>query len=172
MTQYIHTTFGSRAVLNDVRNQHLDRPLHLSVQDDDHSRFQLIELTENEQSAFSAPTTYRVLDHFGDNGDIRGWMVFTFITLNDAERDNFIRRYHAFISQNNLHLDGAIASYLLQRTSNDHEIAILSTWNTKEQWQSWHNDAAFPLHDYENPNSAYNLRRVSYSFAAFSKQDI
>jgi heme-degrading monooxygenase HmoA len=142
------------------------------MQDDDHSRFQLVELTDNEKSAFSAPTTYRVLDHFGADDDIRGWMVFTFITLNDIERDNFIRRYDAFINETDMHDQGAIASYLLQRTTNDHDLAILTTWQTKEKWDAWYHDERFPLHRYEDPNSGYNLRRVTYSFAAFSKTDI
>lgn len=170
MTKYIHTTFGSREVLSALREKHLDRPIHLSVQDDDRSRYQLIELTENSKSVFAMASSYRVLDATGDDETLRGCMMFTFITLNDQERDNFIRRYHAFNRQAEPNIDGAIASFLLQRTDNDHEIAILSTWQTKEKWAKWHNSASFPLIRYENPNSRYNLRRIAYTFAAFTKQ--
>ena len=168
MPKYIHTTFGSREVLSALRNKHLERPIHLSLDDSDSSRAQLIELTEDPKSVFAMPASYRVLSSMGADEDLRGWMVFTFITLNDKERDNFIRRYNAFISEGNLH--GGLSSFLLQRTNNDHEIALLSTWRTKREWEEWSDDASFPLHRYEG--GGYNLRRSTYSFAAFTKVEL
>ncbi|GAK30690.1 hypothetical protein WOSG25_041300 [Weissella oryzae SG25] len=170
MTRYIHTTFGTREVLSEVRNKHLDRPIHLSVEDGDQSRAQLIELTDDPKSVFTVPTSYKVISSAGDDSELRGWMMFTFITLNDQERDNFIRRYDAFLKQGNLH--GGLSSFLLQRTNNDHQLVLLSTWKSKDQWQNWSEESDFPMRRYEGPNASYNLRRVGYSFKAFSKSSL
>lgn len=167
MTRYIHTTFGTREVLNEIRSKHLDRPIHLSIDDSDHLRGMLIELTDDSKSAFAMPTSYKVLSSAGADEELRGWLMFSFITLNDQERDNFIRRYEAFLSQGNLH--GGLSSFLLQRTNNDHQLVLLSTWNTKEQWEAWSQEDDFPMKRYEGANASYNLRRASYSFAAFTK---
>ncbi|MBA5962411.1 antibiotic biosynthesis monooxygenase [Weissella cibaria] len=168
MTEYLHVTFGSRTVLQDVRNQHLDHKLLLTVDEEDKERYQLLEKTTNKKSIFAMPTTYEILAECGDTSDLRGWMNFTFITLNDMERDNFIRRYQAY--EEGMTEPGFISSYLLQRNDNSHQIVMLSTWNMKTDWENWQAKEDFPLRQYESSNSLYGLMRKQYSFAAFSKQ--
>ncbi|MDY2521815.1 antibiotic biosynthesis monooxygenase [Weissella confusa] len=170
MTEYLHVAFGSKAVLQNVRNEHLDHKLLMMVDDEDKSRYQLLEKTTNKKSIFAMPTTYEILASRGETSDIRGWMNFTFITLNDAERDNFIRRYNAYEEGMDEH--GFISSSLLQRNDNQHQIVMLSTWNMKSDWELWHAKNDFPLRQYESSNSLYGLMRKQYSFAAFSKQNM
>ena len=70
-----------------------DHKLLLTDDEEDKERYQLLEKTTNKKSIFMMPTTYEILAERGDTSDLRGLMNFTFITLNDMERDNFIRRY-------------------------------------------------------------------------------
>lgn len=50
MTEYLHVAFGSKAVLQNVRNEHLDHKLLMMVDDEDKSRYQLLEKTTNKKS--------------------------------------------------------------------------------------------------------------------------
>ena len=135
MTEYIHETFGSRVVLQNIRNQNLQRELLLMRDDADSQRYELLEKTTDEQSVFAMPTTYKVLSSHGETEELRGWMSFTSITLNDLERDNFLRRYNN--ETFDIGTQGFISSYVLQRIDNNHEIVILSTWQLKKNWTDW-----------------------------------
>ncbi len=168
MTEYIHETFGSRAVLQNIRNQNSQRELLLMRDDADSQRYELLEKTENEQSSFAVPTTYKVLSSYGQTDELRGWMSFISITLNDLERDNFLRRFNNETFA--ISTPGFISSYVLQRIDNNHEIVILSTWQLKKNFTEWRLTSNFPLDRYKH--SQYNLRSKQLSFAAFSKQKI
>lgn len=168
MTEYIHETFGSRAVLQNIRNQNLQRELLLMRDDSDRQRYELLEKTTDEQSVFAMPTTYKVLSSHGETEELRGWMNFTSLALNDLERDNFLRRYNNETFA--IGTQGFISSYVLQRIDNNHEIVILSTWQLKKNWTDWQANSNFSLKRYEH--SQYNLRTKQLSFAAFTKQNI
>lgn len=168
MTEYIHETFGSRVVLQNIRNQNLQRELLLMRDDADSQRYELLEKTTDEQSVFAMPTTYKVLSSHGETEELRGWMSFTSITLNDLERDNFLRRYNN--ETFDIGTQGFISSYVLQRIDNNHEIVILSTWQLKKNWTDWQENSNVSLKRYEH--GQYNLRTKQLSFAAFTKQNI
>lgn len=168
MTEYLHVTFGSKDVLQNVRNNNLERGLLLMSDDSDRQKYELLEKTTDKNSVFAMPVTYEILASHGGTDELRGWMNFTFIRLNDLERDNFIRRYRA--SKQDIETPGFISSYILQKTTNAHELVILSTWRLKENWSDWQESTDFPLHRYEH--AQYNLYRKQLSFAALAKQKL
>lgn len=171
MTEYLYTTFGSEAVLQNIREENPTRRLLLTEDDTDPLRFQLIERTEGD-SIFSSPTTYEVLSHFGETKEIRGWLNFTFITLSDQERANFVRRWERYQNHGFDNVSGFMSAFLLQRTDEPNQFAILTTWTLKEFWTIWDDETETPLTMYEAVPLRYGVRHSQYSFAAFSKQTL
>lgn len=168
MTEYLHVTFGSRTVLQEVRNKNLERELLLMNDESDPEKYELLEKTTDKNSVFTVPVSYEIISSHGDTDELRGWMSFTFITLNDLERDNFIRRYKS--TSIDTEVPGFISSYILQSTTNSHELVILSTWRLKKNWTDWQSSTNFPLRRYEH--SQYNLHRKQLSFTALVKQSL
>jgi len=166
MTEYLYTTFGSEEVLQSVREKNPDRVIMLSVDDNDPKRFQLIEKT-NKPSVFSLPTTYKILFETDVSSDIRGWMNFTFITMPDQERDNFVRRCQSYLAENAASVSGLIDAYILQRTDNPNQLAIFTTWTLKEYWTIWMEDSVTPLTQYQAMASKYGFRNSQYTFAKY-----
>lgn len=168
MTEYLYTTFGSEAVLQSVREAHPTRHLMLTEDDADPLRYQLLEKTTAD-SVFNTPTSYEILAQEGQVTEIRGWMNFTFITLSDQERANFIRRWNTYQAHGFDQVPGFISVFLLQRTDEPNQLAILTTWTLKEFWTIWDDEAETPLTMYEAVPSRYGVRHSQYSFAAFSQ---
>ncbi|AIG65290.1 antibiotic biosynthesis monooxygenase family protein [Weissella tructae] len=171
MTEYLYTTFGSEEVLQMVREANPERGLMLTVDDTDPLRYQLLDKT-TAKSVFSTPTSYEILSQTGKSKEIRGWMNFTFLTISDQERANFIRRWETFQTHGFDQVDGFMSAFLLQRTDEPQQMAILTTWTLKEFWTIWDDETENPLTPYEAMASRYGLRNSQYSFAAFSKQTL
>lgn len=171
MTEYLYTTFGSEAVLQGIRENNPNRRLMLTEDDTDPLRFQLLDRTEGA-SIFNTPTTYEILSRHGQTKEIRGWLNFTFITLSDQERANFIRRWERYQAHSFENVSGFMSAFLLQRIDEPSQIAILTTWTLKEFWTIWDDETETPLTMYEASPLRYGVRHSQYSFAAFSKQTL
>ncbi|MCM0582056.1 hypothetical protein H9L19_06500 [Weissella diestrammenae] len=168
MTQFIHTTFGSREVLKTIQAAHLDRRLFLTVDMKDPNRFQLIELNAQSTNLFVAGTTYEVLMQLIPDEDLRGMMQWQYLTLNDDEAQSFIRRAPAFAKLQRQQ-EGLINFYLLQ-VPNSFDYAILTTWVTKEAADKFQPVMAELMQRYTGSNSSkYNLRSRQFSFATLTK---
>jgi len=167
MTTYLHVTFGSQAVLQDIQHHHSERGLLLTVDAADKDRYQLLDLTNAQQSVFAMPTTYAVLASFHATLDIRGWLNFDLMTLPDLQRDNFMKRFRADADLQRA--NGLINAYLLQRTDNLQQVAVLTTWQTEWDWQRWHSSPSYLLNNYEKDAVQYSFLHKQYRFAAFMK---
>lgn len=167
MVAYLHVTFGSCGVLQMVQQRYPQRPLLLVVDEGDADRYQLLELTHTKKSVFAMPTTYTILACLHASLAVRGWLNFDMITLPDLQRENFIKRLLANTTLQQA--TGLINMYLLQRTDNGQQLAILTTWQTRADWQKWHTATDSLLSEYETEASRYSLRRKQYHFAALSK---
>ncbi|MCW0952722.1 hypothetical protein OIT44_01340 [Weissella ceti] len=171
MTEYLYTTFGSEEVLQSVREANSSRNLMLTVDDTDPLRYQLLDKT-TESSIFNTPTSYEILSQHGQAQEIRGWMNFTFITLSDQERANFIRRWETYQAHGFDNVSGFMSGFLLQRTDEPSQFAILTTWTLKDYWTIWDDETETPLTIYEASPLRYGVRHSQYSFAAFTKQSL
>jgi len=170
MAKFIYTTFGTRDVLQGIQAKHKNRNIYLAIDNDDQDRFQLIEATDDEKSPFASGTTYEVLDTGDDSNsdDLRGWMQWSYIILNEDESDAFIRRYRLFIEEHEA-TTGLLSSFLLH-VPDTFDYAILTTWTTHAAAQAFAKQRASFFDRYTGLNSSrYNLREKQFSFSALTK---
>ncbi len=167
MTKYLHVTFGSKAVLQNIRNTYSNRTLLMAQDERDALRYQLIELTEHEDTVFAAPTTYTIMEEYGDTQDIRGWMHWTFITLNDMERDNFLRQWHNWTTHDVANRHGWLSTRLL-KVANSDDFVFLESWQRREDYFNWTVTNQASIQNLTGNASHYNLRENNYHFAALT----
>ncbi|AEJ23140.1 hypothetical protein WKK_01320 [Weissella koreensis KACC 15510] len=162
--EYIYTTFGTKDVLQTVQQRYSNRPIYLTFDLDDHEHFQLIEYSINEKSPFSSGVQYDVLFKQNQSLDLRGLMDWNYLTLNDDEREHFIMRAKAWITD---HQDetGLINIFLLQ-VNEGFDYAILTTWKTEKQLQEFKPiiDDFFKSFQYA---SNVHYREKKFQFAKF-----
>ncbi|KRN76317.1 antibiotic biosynthesis monooxygenase family protein [Weissella minor] len=172
MTNYLHTTFGSQKVLQTIIEQHPHNELLLTVDDQDQTNFQLLEQLPSETSVFETPVSYQVLAADGAKEGIRGWLHFTFLTLPSEEQQAFIKQWSNYQNQKLASVEGLITSELLQRTDERNQFAIMTTWTVRDYYTIWDTASQGPLKKYTDLASRYNVRKRSYSPAAFTKQQL
>ncbi|QIL50506.1 hypothetical protein G7084_03755 [Weissella coleopterorum] len=160
--EYLYTTFGTKEVLQTIQQQHPDRPIYLTFDRDDHERFQLIEYSKNANSPFNSGIKYEILLSQKKIIDLRGMMAWSYLTLNDEEREYFILRTKAWMDGLNS-LNGLINICLVQVASG-FDYAILMTWKTEKDFQKFQpkRDDFFKSFQY---NSGVHLRSKEFQFA-------
>ncbi|MBM7617739.1 heme-degrading monooxygenase HmoA [Weissella uvarum] len=170
MSTFLHTTFGSQKVLQQIRAEHPDQVIMMVSDDQDQSNFQLLEQTHDEQAPFSSPVSYQVLDQQKQTDEIRGWVHFAFFTLPESERGTFVKQWSQYQDDAFVGTPGLVNSELLQRTDDWNQLAILTTWTMREYYTIWQADNQSPLQRYEDYGNRYGNRNSSYSPVALTKQ--
>ncbi|MDR3191099.1 MAG: hypothetical protein LBT80_07865 [Lactobacillaceae bacterium] len=168
MTKYMHVTYGSKAILTEVIKKHPTHQLHLATDEQDDKRYQLFEITEQANSVFASAITYEIIDEVGQVDDVRGWMNWTFITLNDEERDNFLRRWKTMGDTARDEAYGWLSSRIMVIPST-YDLAIMSTWTLRKEFFNWNVEHEWPIKQYVGKQTKYNYREKGYRFAALTK---
>ncbi|MEJ6400813.1 hypothetical protein [Nicoliella lavandulae] len=135
MINNISVTFGSKDLLNTIKQQHPERPLKLFVSDNNEDSFELID-PSGEKSIFKNPINYNVITHDG-NDNWAGYISYINLELDDNQQKILDATINDIIDSHSLP-SGVDSIYSLNVSKKTSNRVILTTWNDSKQLLKWY----------------------------------
>lgn len=155
MLKQISITFGSYAILNQLREKHSDRQQLLVQSDNTNDDIALIDVS-GQKNIFKSGVVYDIKSHAGDSDWNKNFYSFIYLkNLSPDVQKVFNATANQLVNSPELP-QGMQAIYFMKELKNRGNNIILTTWTDTQEFNSWtHSDeyARFkgfdtPLHDY------------------------